>query len=404
MTLKVVKRPTREQYIEIVLSKSEFNRRTEIVTLNESVGRVTANEIYSLNTLPNEPTSAMDGIAIKFDDIRSKDIDTSKWELGKEYVYCNTGVSMPEGYDTAIPIEAVDFNENDEIKIKMFPKNKGDKVTPRGNVMEKGDLLIPSNYLITPYQLGVLASGGINYIEVISKPKVAVIPTGDELIPSGIPLPLGKNIETNSIVLKALIEEWGGKPIIYPIIPDDPDQLLDVLDQAIDEADIVIFNAGSSKGEHDYTIDVLKKAGEIVVGEVAHAPGKPTSLAMANGKPILGIVGPPLGAELTVRWFVEPIINLYLRQPIVKPQLLKVELLEEAVSPIPMDFYAQMIIEKKDNKYLARQVLSKTQKSSRVKLAVESNAVLNIPKGTVYKKGDQVVVELKVEEKYIKVY
>ena len=402
MTLKAIKRPTREEYIEILLSKSKFNRVTETVSLSESVGRVTSKEIYSLNTLPNEPTSGMDGIAVKFKDITSENMDTSKWKLGQEYVYCNTGVSMPKGYDTAIPIEVVSFNEKGEIEIKMLPKIKGDKVTPKGNVMEEGELLMPSDYLITPYQLGVLASGGVKYIEVFSKPKVAVIPTGDELISAGIPLPLGKNIETNSIVLKALIEEWGGEPLIYPIIPDDPKQLLNVLNQAVDEADIVIFNAGSSKGEHDYTMKVLDEAGEIIVEEVLHAPGKPTSLAISNGKPILGIVGPPLGAELTVRWFVEPIINHYLNQPISKPQILEVELLEEAISPIPMDFYAQMIIERKDGKYIGRQVLSKTQKSSRVKLAIQSNAVLNIPKGTSYKPGDKVVVEMKTPPKYIK--
>lgn len=402
MNEKMQARPNREQYIDILLTRSNFNRRIEKVSLEESVGRVTASEIYSLNTIPNEPTSAMDGIAIRFDDIRHKNKNILKWKLGKEYVYCNTGMSIPKGYDTAIPIEAVSFNAKNEIEIKMLPKGKGDKVNPKGNIMEKGDFLIPPNYLITPYQLGVLASAGIKYIEVISKPIVAIIPTGDELISSGIPLPLGKNIETNSIVFKSLVKELGGKPIIYPIIPDNPKQLLDVLIQAVNEADIVIFNAGSSKGEHDYTMDVLKEAGEILVEEVSHAPGKPTSLALSNGKPIMGLVGPPIGAELTARWFIEPVINHYLNQPISKPTTLEVELLGEVTSPIPMDFYAQMIIEKKDNKYVARQVLSKTQKSSRIKLAIESNAVLNIPKGISYNAGDLVEVEMKTPLKYIK--
>src|SRR5699024_9388453 len=137
----------------------------------------------------------------------------------------------------------------------------------------------------------------------------------------------------NSIVFKSLVKELGGKPIIYPIIPDNPKQLLDVLIQAVNEADIVIFNAGSSKGEHDYTMDVLKEAGEILVEEVSHAPGKPTSLALSNGKPIMGLVGPPIGAELTARWFIEPVINHYLNQPISKPTTLEVELLGEVTSP-----------------------------------------------------------------------
>ena len=401
MSPKCMKAPSREQYIETLLSQSKFVRKTERVHLNDCVWRVTAKEIYSLNTLPNEPTSSMDGIAIKFDDLDSYELGSCKWELGSEYSYCNTGVSMPSGYDTAIPIEVVSFSKDGEIEIKRLPKMKGEKVNPTGNVMEKGDLLISSNYLITPYQLGVLASAGIKEIEVISKPKVAVIPTGDELIASGLPLPLGKNIETNSIVFKALIEQFGGEPLIYPIIPDDPQQLKQVLNQAIEEADIVIFNAGSSKGEHDHTIDVLNQVGDLVIEEVAHGPGKPTSLAVSNGKPIIGLVGPPIGSEITARWYIEPVIDLYLNQPISKPDLLQVELVESVSSPIPLDFYAQMIIEKVEDKYLGRQVLSKTHKSSRVKLSVESNAILLVPQGITHQVGDKVTVELKVPLKYI---
>ena len=401
MNREDVLKPSREEYIQLSTSSVSFDIRTEIVTLKDSVGRVTATDIYSINTLPNQPTSAMDGIAIKFESLLDENIvNTTKWELGKEYIFSNTGVSIPSEYDTAIPIEAVEFDENGKLHIKKLPSCKGDKVNPCGHIINEGDLVIPKGYLITAYQLGILASAGIRELEVIAKPKVAIIPTGDELITAGIPVPPGKNIETNSFVLEALVKEWGGEPIIYPIIPDDFEQLCNVLHQSVESSDIVIFNAGSSKGTHDYTIDVLEKVGKVLAYQVAHGPGRPTSFAVADNKPIIGLVGPPIGTELTAEWYVKPLINKYLGQPTVKSQTLRVKLLNSVSSPVPFDFYAQLEVINRDGEYFG--IPLQGDRFSRINLSVKSNAILHIPSEKSFDKGELVTVELKVPKEYIR--
>lgn len=395
MSRENITKPSREGYVKLAISHTRFNRRTEIVALKDSIRRVTAKDVYSLNTLPNKPTSAMDGIAVRYDDLYCENLDTSRWELGEDYIFSNTGVAVPPEYDTVIPIEAVEFDKGDRIHIRKLPSYKGEKVNPCGSMMKKGDLLLPKNYLITASQLGVLASGGIQELEVIAKPKVAIIPTGDELIPAGIPLYLGKNIETNSIVMEALIKEWGGEPVVYPIIPDDPEQIYNVLCQAIAQTDIIILNAGTSKGNKDHAISILEKVGNILVYEVAHGPARPTNFTVAEGKPILGLVGPPIGAELTANWYVRPLIDRYLNQPSLQPQTLKVKLLDSFNSPVPFDFYTQILITKKAESYVGTKV------KGRVDVSVKANAILHIPSGTSYKVGNEVTVELKVPIEYI---
>lgn len=391
--------PTRDEYIQLATSLAKFDRRTEVVSLRDSVGRVTARDIYSVNTLPNQPASAMDGIAVRFEEITSKDVDTTTWELGKQYVFSNTGVAIPAEYDTAIPIEQVEFDANNKLHIKQIPSHKGDRIVSRGNIMKEGDLLVPANYLITPLQLGVFASGGIYELEVIAKPKVAIVPTGNELVPAGGVLPLGKNVETNSIVLEAFIKEWGGGPIVYPIIPDDPDYIYDTLCHALKRSDMVIYNAGFSKGTHDFGKRILAKIGKVYAFEVAHGPAKHTSFTMVDNKPIVGLVGPPAGMELTAPWYVKPLINRYLGIPNIEASKLEVKLLNDINMSFPRDFYVQLQISKQDEQYVAE--VLRGPSATRVKTAVDANAVLCVQIGSKYNKGDIVTAELKVPVEYI---
>lgn len=386
-------KPNREELIELLRSKVEFNRRTEIVRLEDGVGRVTVKEVYAKNTLPNQPTSALDGIAVHFADLEGGDVDTTQWQLGKEYILSNTGVAIPTEYDTVIQIERVDFTEDGKLQIKKLPSYKGEKVKLCGSMMEAGDLILSANYLIKPSQLGVLAAGGIRELEVIARPKVAIIPTGNELIPASIPVPPGKNVETNSLVLSELVKEWGGKPLVYPIIADDPDQLYNTLCQALSEAEIIILNAGSSKGEHDYAVDILERVGEVITYQVTHGPAKPTNFTLADNKPILGLVGPPINAELTANWYLKSLIRNYLRQSKFKPQLIEAKLTETVSSPVDFDFYRQVVVTKKDGEYLARPL--NRAKDSRINYAVEANGLLLIPGGKKFEAGKMVTVELK---------
>ena len=391
--------PGREEFIALSCSLTEFSPETERVYLKESLGRVTAGDTYAVNTLPNRPASRMDGIAVRFDQVIRDQGKTEAWELGREYVFSNTGVAVPDAYDTVILIENVSFDRQGRLRIHQLPEAKGACVQPCGKVMQKGELLLPASTCISPSRLGLLAAGGIQQVEVLARPRVAVIPTGDELVPFNIPLPPGKNVETNGLVLEAYLKEWGAEPVLYPIIPDDKERLFQALEQAVAQSDVVLFIAGSSKGSHDYAKAVLERAGKVYVYEVAHGPAKHTSFTLAMGKPVLGIVGPPGGAELTAEWYVKPLLCKYLRQPVPLPQKLEVELLEEIKAHVPFDFYTRVEVTKRANGYFAKGING--FQTSRANSCRKGNAVLHIPGGKVLIPGERALVELRVPLEYI---
>jgi molybdopterin molybdotransferase/putative molybdopterin biosynthesis protein len=381
----------REQVISQLLDKIKFDLMEEIVPLRQSLGRVAAMNLYSANTLPNAPTSKMDGIAIRFNDYQRSNGDTSLWEIGREYQFCNTGVALPDGYDTVILIEEVEIDAQGQLQIKVPPPMEGQQIGEVGHVLREGDLLVPQYRLLKPYDLGLLASGGINDVPVLKKPVVAFIPTGNELSPAGVKPPRGKNVESNSIMIDAFIRNWGGEPMVYPVIKDVLADVVAALDDALAKADIVILNAGSSKGSDDCTVTALQSVGQILTYRVDHGPGHHTSVTIARGKPVLGLVGPPGGAEITAEFYLQPLINLFLRQKNAEPQKLKAELLEDIEVRMGNDFYAPVVVKKHGEKYIvsicAYNELWKRNGSLKIPRGEE-----NVPR---FKAGQTVEVELK---------
>src|SRR5699024_12031499 len=132
--------------------------------------------IYSNNILPNQKTSAMDGIALIFDNLENKPIE--KWILGEDYIYANTGVAIKDKFDTVIPIEMVKI-DNGILHIEKFPETIGERINKVGSTILKDELLVEKDTVIRPTHISLLAAGGIRKIKVIKKPVVAVIPTGN---------------------------------------------------------------------------------------------------------------------------------------------------------------------------------------------------------------------------------
>ncbi|OAA92910.1 molybdopterin molybdotransferase MoeA [Clostridium coskatii] len=377
-----------------IMEKCDLKPRIETVSLIDGLGRVCAYDTASMNTLPNSLTSRLDGIAVYYHDFENGIPDTSGWERGIQYDFVNTGIGIKKDYDTVIKIEEVEIDESDNIKILKAPSTKGELTQPAGQKMRKGDVLVKSHTLLTPSHLEILAMGGIDKIDVLQKPVVAIIPTGNELVPVGKPLPLGKNVESNSIMMRTKVVLWGGQPLVYDIVPDDPKKIINTLLDALKKADIVIINGGSSKGTDDYNIKMLGEVGEVLAHEVEHGPGKHTSFTVAYGKPVIGIVGPPIGAEYTVDWYIMPLINKYLFQPTIKPQRLQVVLTKPIVSKRPFDFYVRIIVKYEDGQYKGTPVIGRDRPV--IEGLIYANAHLCIP-GSVdgYEAGAKVEVELR---------
>jgi putative molybdopterin biosynthesis protein len=187
-------------------------------------------------------------------------------------------------------------------------------IRPIGEDIVANEMIIPSHHQIRPIDIGALLSGGITSIKVFKKPKVAIIPTGTEIIEPGQKMEVGSIIESNSRVFEGLVYELGGQPNRYLPIPDDYDLLKAKLLEAVMENDIVIINAGSSAGREDYTSSLIKELGEVLIHGIATKPGKPTILGIIKDKPVIGIPGYPVSGFFVFETFVQPLINSFLGQ------------------------------------------------------------------------------------------
>lgn len=388
---------TRDEAISGLLARCDFKRETETVPLAQAPGRTLAADAFALHDLPNKPTSNMDAVAVCFDDFADGMPDVTAWERGNQFQFCNTGVAMPDGYDTAIAIECWEVGEGDKLlSLDHVPERRGESVSPVGANMERGELLVEANTLLSPTHVALLAQGGHTQVDVVKRPRVAFIPTGNELVPACAEVPAGKNVECNSYIAAGMLEAWGADAHVSPIILDDRAQLLEALTKAARECDIVVINAGSSKGSDDWTCEILEEYGDILFHETDNAPGRHCSGAFLEGTPVVGISGPPMGAEFTIEWFVKPLVDVFLRGRIDKPPVLFARLDEPMGrrGPARMNVVKRVSLYRDERGYLWAHVLPTTAPVLRE--CAKANAFFVMPKdSTSFERGDVIEVELR---------
>lgn len=198
---------SREEAVERLLASCDFHPARETVALGEAFGRVLASDATAQLDMPNCLTCRMDSVAVHWDDFADGMPDTSSWQRGREWEFANTGIGMPEGFDTAIVIEHVAVSDDGEhVTFSATPSARFAGTSPAGSRMKKGDVLVPANTVLTPLLVSHIAAGGNVSVDVIVRPRVMFIPTGNELVPVGSVLPRGKNIESNSLLVKGKIE------------------------------------------------------------------------------------------------------------------------------------------------------------------------------------------------------
>jgi len=369
------------------------------VDLYNAVDKVSAEDVKAKVILPKLPVSKMDGIGVCFADFKNGIPDTENWQEGKEYIFANTGCVVSEPYDTVILIEDVRFIDG-KLKILAKPEIKGQLIDPPGSLIGKDEVLVNKYEKITAPQVGLLASGGIKEVKVIARPKIAFIPTGDELVSwQSEDYPVYKNIESNSMMLSAFCKQYQADLTIFPIIPDDKEKIKEALTKASEIADIILINAGSSKGTKDFTLDLLETEGEVLVYELGCRPGKHSSFSKFNQKPVLGIAGPPNGAELAMRFYLKAIMQAYYHQKLSSLETVNVTVDFDFTAPKNADFCLQVHIFKQDDKYHAQIINPKGV--TRATLLQKYNGFIYQLKGTSLNVGDEVTAELIVERKEI---
>lgn len=295
--------------------KREIKRKLcEMVPLSQALGRVLAHSVHARVDVPNVLTCCMDSVALHWSDFKDGMPDTSLWVRGKQWEFANTGIAMPQGFDTAVVVENVDISPDSEhITIKCAPSQQFAGTRPKAAIMKQGDLLVAAGSILTPDDIARIASGNHSCVAVVKKPRVAFIPTGNELVVAGSPfVQEGKNLESNSYVVQAKVEQWGGVFVPFDIVRDIPKDITEAIYKASEVADIVVLNAGSSKGSDDWSVEQLETIGQIICHETNHGPGHHSSYAIVEHTPIVGISGPAGGASFTLNFYLQPLIRRFL--------------------------------------------------------------------------------------------
>jgi len=289
-------------------------RAPELIPTVEACGRVTASPVFARLSSPTYHAAAMDGVAVRAEDTFEAHVDRPlRLTLGIQAHPVNTGHPLPAGTNAVIMVEEVTEEDDGTVLIEA-PAYPWQNVRRVGEDIVATELLLPQNHRITPYDLGALLGAGIVSVPVRPKPKVALVPTGSELVSvemlsdGKVPGP-GQVIEYNSVVLAGLIRQWGGDPVRHPPVPDEPEALRGSIEEAIAcGADLVVVIAGSSAGSEDLTVKVVEELGAVLVHGISMMPGKPTILGVVRDRPVIGNPGYPVSSVVSCEQIVGPLI------------------------------------------------------------------------------------------------
>ena len=280
------------------------------LSLEDAVGRVTAEPVWATRSSPVGDSAAMDGIAVLASSTGGA-TQTTPLQLGPDvYEVVDTGDPIPEGFDAVVMREHVHYvttsaGEAAEIMSAVPPY---DHVRSIGEDVSAGELLLPEGHRLRPVDVAAAAAAGATELVVRRRPRVVVIPTGDEIVPVGSPPQRDQILDTNSLMLVAQAREAGCESWATPIQPDVQEQISVAVREAAATADLVIVVAGSSAGRDDYTARVVDELGDLAVHGVAVRPGHPVVLGAVDATPVIGVPGFPVSAALTFDIFVRPLL------------------------------------------------------------------------------------------------
>ncbi|MEM2387184.1 MAG: molybdopterin-binding protein [Candidatus Bathyarchaeia archaeon] len=297
----------------------------EGVPLLEACNRVLAEDVIAPLDIPPFNRSTVDGYAVKAEDTFSADENRpvklklcgtiNVGEMPKIRVERGTaaeimtGAPIPEGADAVVMAEDTELRDGEVYVYAAVAKDEN--VMKAGADIKRGETVIKQGRLLGAREIGAIAAVGLSKVKVYKIPRVAVLSTGAEITEPGRPLAPGKIYDINAYSLSTAIVESGGKPIYLGVFPDNSDEIEKALKKALSSADVVVTSGGVSVGSKDVipkTLGLLGKPGVVVCG-IATKPGKPTTIAVIDGKPVFALPGHPTSALLIFHLLVRPIIE-----------------------------------------------------------------------------------------------
>jgi len=303
----------------------------ERVPLASCLGRITAGPVRADRASPWFDCAAMDGVAVRAGAAAGCDHDgisgsSGRWRLAPaDFTWVDTGEPMPPGTDTVVELERVNLDGDGSAWI-TGPAPRGRHVRAVGEDFPAGQLLIPAGHQLRPQDLAAVAAAGHAALDVVRRPTVAIIPTGNEIRPIGSALRPGEVTDSNSPMLAAQVTEAGGTPLLSEVQLDDPATIAAAITRAVRHADLVLLVAGSSTGHRDYAPAVLADTGGLAVHGVAVRPGHPALLGYAfpvrtagrridgaagvsRPVPVIGVPGYPLAAVVIFELFAARLLT-----------------------------------------------------------------------------------------------
>lgn len=340
----------------------------EMTPVAQASGRVTAEAMWARLSSPHYHASAMDGYALRAQDtvgatettpLRLTLIEpgTEAGSANRPAQAVNTGHPLPDWANAVVmiehtqPISGPDGRlEAIEIRASVPPWRH---VRPMGEDMVATELVLPANHRLRPVDLGALVGAGHGRVPVYRRPRVAIIPTGSELVSLeavGEDGPQPEQIvEYNGIVLAAQVEAWGGEATRLPIVPDEFEAIRAAVQEAAGNYDLILVNAGSSAGSEDYTAHVVQELGRLLVHGVAVRPGHPVIIGLVRAGagreiPIFGVPGYPVSTALTGEIFVEPLLARWQGQQPHRAPLIEATITRKVLSPTGDDDFVRVAV------------------------------------------------------------
>jgi putative molybdopterin biosynthesis protein len=339
-----------EQFLSVVSAEDARKRfaghldlrplSSERVALGDLIGRVLAHDVAAPVDTPPFDRSNVDGFALRASDTAGAgDLAPKRLLLNAEVIASGhqpqvevapgtataiaTGGVIPRGADAVVMVEHTELldtepAENDRLTIELRrPAQPGQFVSYAGSDIARGETLLRRGARLGSREIGMLAACGLAAVDVVRRPRVAVLSTGDELVPPGKPLRPAGVYDSNGAIVAAATAEAGGEPVPFGAFPDDEAALETAVCSALADCDMVLLSGGTSKGAGDLSHRILSRLGEpgIVVHGVALKPGKPLCLAVIGGKPVVVLPGFPTSAIFTFHAFVAPVIRAFAGLP-----------------------------------------------------------------------------------------
>ncbi len=374
-----------------LLRQNGFAAGKETVPVQEACGRVTAEPVYARICAPHYPASAMDGIALAAR-VTFGASETTPVTLGPEqFTVVDTGDPIPDGCDAVVMVEDVVRREDGSVCLHAGAA-PWQHVRQIGEDICAGEMILASHREITPSAVGAMLAGGVLEVEVLCRPVVGIIPTGDEIIPPTANPGPGDILEFNSSIFSAMLSQWGAQARTYPIVPDDLNRIRTAVEEALSCCDLVIVNAGSSAGREDYSVQAIRQVGEVLYHGISIKPGKPAILGCRGPKPILGVPGYPVSGILVLEELLRPLLDdWYGRQP-VAGQYREAVLSRTVVSGLKYLEFVRVRLGRVGERLVASPL---NRGSGVVSSFMKADGILEIPQGVEgYEAGSSVPVRL----------